>query len=191
MLETLGKQAKEAAAALACAPRAVKDNALLAIADALIEKTPDILAANAQDLENGRNAGMNQGLLDRLALSEARIVGMAQGVREVAAAADPVGRVLWGETRPNGLQIRKVSVPLGVIAVIFEARPNVTSDAAALCLKAGNAVIVKHSSDNPLTSELCATLIQEVLPENLMEVFHTRYVLVTQDNLKRNRRFFR
>ena len=147
MLETLGKQAKEAAAALSCAPRALKDKALLAIADALLLKTDSILEANAQDLRNGEAAGMNQGLLDRLRLTTERIAGMAQGVREVAAAADPVGRVLWGETRPNGLQIRKISVPLGVIAVIFEARPNVTSDAASLCLKAGNAVILRGGKE--------------------------------------------
>jgi len=161
MLEMLGKQAKEAAAVLACAPRALKDNALNAIADALIAKTPYILEANAQDLQNGRDAGMNQGLLDRLALSEARIAGMAQGVREVAAAADPVGRVLWGETRPNGLQIRKISVPLGVIAVIFEARPNVTSDAAALCLKAGNAVILRGGKEAIRSNTAIADCMRE------------------------------
>ena len=165
MLEQLGKQAKEAAAALACAPRAVKDKALNAIADALLCKTAGILEANAQDLQNGRDAGMNQGLLDRLRLTEDRIAGMAQGVREVAVAADPVGRVLWGETRPNGLQIRKISVPLGVIAVIFEARPNVTSDAAALCLKAGNAVILRGGKEAIHSNTAIAACMREAVEE--------------------------
>ena len=165
MLEQLGKQAKEAAAVLACAPRAVKDKALNAIADALLCKTAGILEANAQDLQNGKDAGMNQGLLDRLRLTEDRIAGMAQGVREVAAAADPVGRVLWGETRPNGLQIRKISVPLGVIAVIFEARPNVTSDAAALCLKAGNAVILRGGKEAIHSNTAIAACMREAVEE--------------------------
>ena len=147
MLHTLGIRAKEAAAVLAVASTLEKNNALLAIADALLSQTPQILEANAQDIAAGKQAGMRDSLLDRLRLDEKRIAGMAQGVREVAGAADPVGRVLWGETRPNGLQIRKLSVPLGVIAVIFEARPNVTSDAASLCLKAGNAVILRGGKE--------------------------------------------
>ena len=147
MLESLGIRAKSASAVLACATRAQKDKALTAIADALIADIRNILEANAQDLDAGRQSGLNDGLLDRLRLDEKRILGMADGLRAVAAAADPVGRVLWGETRPNGLQIRKVSVPLGVIAVIFEARPNVTADAAALCLKAGNAVILRGGKE--------------------------------------------
>ena len=147
MLQELGKRAKEAAVQLACASTAQKNNALSAIADALLANTQSILEANARDIDAGKRAGMRESLLDRLRLDEKRIAGMAQGVREVAAAADPVGKVLWGETRPNGLQIRRVSVPLGVIAVIFEARPNVTSDAAALCLKAGNAVILRGGKE--------------------------------------------
>ena len=161
MLENLGKQAKAASAVLAQATRAQKDAALLSIADALLSSTAAILAANAQDLQNGKNNGMSDALLDRLRLTEARIAGMAQGVREVAAAADPVGKVLWGETRPNGLQIRKVSVPLGVIAVIFEARPNVTADAAALCLKAGNAVILRGGKEAILSNTAIADCMRK------------------------------
>ena len=142
-METLGKQAKAASRVLACADTGTKNAALTAIADALLEQSETILAANAEDLENGKAAGLTESLLDRLRLDESRVAGMAQGVREVAEAPDPVNRVLWGETRPTGLKIEKVAVPLGVIAVIFEARPNVTSDAAALCLKAGNAVILR------------------------------------------------
>ena len=161
MLEILGKQAKAAAAVLGQATRAQKDAALLSIADALVSSTATILAANEQDLQNGKNAGMSDALLDRLRLTEARISGMAQGVREVAAAADPVGKVLWGETRPNGLQIRKISVPLGVIAVIFEARPNVTADAAALCLKAGNAVILRGGKEAIRSNTAIADCMRE------------------------------
>lgn len=147
MLHELGTRAKAASGVLACASTAQKNKALCAIADNLLSQTPQILAANAEDIAAGKQAGMRDSLLDRLRLDEKRIAGMAQGVREVASAADPVGRVLWGETRPNGLQIRKISVPLGVIAVIFEARPNVTSDAASLCLKAGNAVILRGGKE--------------------------------------------
>ncbi|MBQ7546019.1 MAG: glutamate-5-semialdehyde dehydrogenase [Clostridia bacterium] len=161
MLEILGKQAKAASAVLAQATRAQKDSALLSIADALENSTAAILAANAEDLQNGKNNGMSDALLDRLRLTEARIAGMAQGVREVAAAADPVGKVLWGETRPNGLQIRKISVPLGVIAVIFEARPNVTADAAALCLKAGNAVILRGGKEAIRSNTAIADCMRE------------------------------
>ncbi|MBQ7541848.1 MAG: glutamate-5-semialdehyde dehydrogenase [Clostridia bacterium] len=163
MLEQLGKQAKAAAGVLSCAPRALKDAALLAAADALLSQTADILEANALDLENGRQSGMSEALLDRLRLDEKRIAGMAQGMRDVAASADPVGRVLWGETRPNGLQIRKISVPLGVIAVIYEARPNVTADAAALCLKAGNAVILRGGKEAIRSNAAVADCMREAI----------------------------
>lgn len=143
----LGKRAKQASLSLATAGSNTKDNALQKIAEALIDNSDKIIAANAKDLENGRAAGLSDSLLDRLSLDKKRIEGMAQGVLEVAAESDPVNRVLWGSMRPNGLKIEKVSVPLGVIAVIFEARPNVTSDAASLCLKAGNAVILRGGKE--------------------------------------------
>ena len=147
MLTELGIKAKKASASLATATTETKNKALFCIADALVESTNDILSANAVDIENGKAAGLSDSLLDRLRLDEKRINGMANGVRLVASAKDPVNRVLWGETRPNGLEIRKITVPLGVIAVIFEARPNVTSDAASLCLKAGNAVILRGGKE--------------------------------------------
>ena len=163
MLEELGIRAKAASAVLSYATRAQKDKALLAVADALEASAQRILEANGIDLATGEQNGMNAGLLDRLRLNEVRIRSMANGMREVAAAADPVGRVLWGETRPNGLQMRKISVPLGVIAVIFEARPNVTADAAALCLKSGNAVILRGGKEAIHASTAIAACMREAL----------------------------
>ena len=145
-LEEMGALAKQAARKLAVAG-SQKDKALEAIADALIAHTQEILAANGEDLDAARANGMSQSLLDRLALNEKRIQGMAQGVRQVAAQPDPVGQVLEGSLRPNGLRIEKVSVPLGVVGMIYEARPNVTADAFGLCFKSGNAVILKGGSD--------------------------------------------
>jgi glutamate-5-semialdehyde dehydrogenase len=138
--------AKRASRALAALDTATKNAALLAIAAALRERTPEILAANAEDLEAGRAAGLEAALLDRLALDPGRIEAMAAGVLEIAALPDPVGEVVEGFRRPNGLEIRKVRVPLGVVAVVYEARPNVTIDAAALCLKSGNAIVLRGSS---------------------------------------------
>lgn len=146
VLEQMGQQAKEAARVLAVAG-AKKDAALLAMADAIELHKADILAANEQDLQAARENGMKESLVDRLALSPARVAGMAQGVRDVAAQEDPVGQVVSGFVRPNGLQIQRVRVPMGVIGIIYEARPNVTADAAALCLKAGNAVILRGGKE--------------------------------------------
>ncbi|HEY2635796.1 MAG TPA: glutamate-5-semialdehyde dehydrogenase [Solirubrobacteraceae bacterium] len=124
----------------------VRDAALEAIAAALVGRTDEILEANARDLENGRAAGLSAALMDRLALDGGRVVAMADGVREIAALPDPVGEVIDGHRLPNGLDVRKVRVPLGVVAVVYEARPNVTIDAAALCLKSGNAIVLRGSS---------------------------------------------
>lgn len=146
VLEQMGQQAKDAARVLAVAG-AKKDAALLAMADAIESHEADILAANEQDLQAARENGMKESLVDRLALSPARVAGMAQGVRDVAAQEDPVGQVVSGFVRPNGLQIQRVRVPMGVIGIIYEARPNVTADAAALCLKAGNAVILRGGKE--------------------------------------------
>ena len=145
-LEQMGAAAKKAARFLMNAG-AKKDEALYAIAKALRENAAEIIAANAVDLENGKAAGLTDSLLDRLRLDEARIEGMAQGVEQVAALPDPIGKVLDGRTLKNGLKIEKVSVPMGVIGIIYEARPNVTSDAAALCLKAGSAVILRGGKE--------------------------------------------
>jgi glutamate-5-semialdehyde dehydrogenase len=140
------RAAKRAARELQTLSSAVKDAALQAIADALIDATDEILAANARDLEAGEASGLSEALMDRLALSAERIAEIAAGVRKIAALPDPVGEVIDGQTLPNGLQLRRVRVPLGVVAVVYEARPNVTIDAAALCLKSGNAVVLRGSS---------------------------------------------
>lgn len=145
-LEIMGAKAKEASRFLMTAG-SKKDEALSAIAKALRENADKIIKANDIDIENGKKAGLTKSLLDRLKLTEERINGMADGVSEVASLADPVGRVLDGRTLKNGLQIEKVTVPMGVIGIIFEARPNVTSDAAALCLKAGSAVILRGGKE--------------------------------------------
>ena len=145
-LEKMGAAAKAASRFLMNAGSR-KDDALLAIAKALRENAQTIIEANDIDIQNGREAGLTDSLLDRLRLDEARIEGMAEGVAQVAALPDPIGKVLDGRTLKNGLKIEKVSVPMGVIGIIYEARPNVTSDAAALCLKAGSAVILRGGKE--------------------------------------------
>jgi len=138
--------ARAASRELASLTRAVKDEALENIASALVASSAEILEANRADLEAGREAGLGPALLDRLALDERRIAAIAAGACAVAALPDPVGEVIEGYRRPNGLEIRKVRAPLGVVAVVYEARPNVTIDATALCLKSGNAVVLRGSS---------------------------------------------
>ena len=139
-------RARAAAARLAPVPRKAKDAALLAMADALVASTDAILSANAEDVTAGREAGTSEALLDRLALTPARIAAMADGLRHVATLPDPVGEVVRGSSLPNGLELRQVRVPLGVIGIVYEARPNVTADAAGLCLKSGNAVLLRGSA---------------------------------------------
>ena len=134
-------------------PRARKDAALLAMADALVEATDAVIAANAVDLARGRESGMAEGMLDRLALDASRVRAMADGLRQVAGLPDPVGEVVRGSTLPNGLELRQVRVPLGVVGIIYEARPNVTVDAAGLCLKSGNAVLLRGSSSARSSNE--------------------------------------
>ena len=164
-MEAMGKKAKEAARALAKAgPK--KTAALQAAARALLARQEELLAANRADVEAAEAAGMRDSLLDRLRLTEGRIHGMAQALREVAEAPDPVGRVLSGEVRPNGLQIQKVTVPLGVIGIIYEARPNVTSDAAGLCLKAGNAVILRGGKEAFRSNLAVARALRDALEES-------------------------
>ncbi|MFB4196910.1 glutamate-5-semialdehyde dehydrogenase [Streptomyces carpaticus] len=140
------RRAREAAAELAPLPRAVRDRALLAIADALEARADEIVTANAADVERARAAGTAAGIIDRLTLTPQRVAAIASDVREVVALPDPVGEVVRGSTLPNGLELRQVRVPLGVVGIIYEARPNVTVDAAALCLKSGNAVLLRGSS---------------------------------------------
>ncbi len=161
-LEEMGAAAKQAARKLAVAGNQ-KDTALEAIAAALEAHTEEILAANREDLFAAEQNGMSRSLMDRLALNEKRIAGMADGVRQVKAQPDPVGQVLEGGVRPNGLRIEKVAVPLGVIGIIYEARPNVTADAAALCLKAGNAVILRGGKEAFRSNQAIAEVMRDAV----------------------------
>ncbi len=161
-LEIMGAKAKEASRFLMTAG-SKKDDALNAIAYALRENSDRIIKANDIDIENGEKAGLTKSLLDRLKLTEERINGMADGVSEVASLADPIGRVLDGRTLKNGLQIEKVTVPMGVIGIIFEARPNVTSDAAALCLKAGSAVILRGGKEAINSNKAIAEIMRDAI----------------------------
>jgi glutamate-5-semialdehyde dehydrogenase len=155
--------AKQASRTLATLGAGVKDASLEAVADALLERTPDILAANARDLEAGREAGLSAALLDRLSLDRARIGAIAEGTRKIASLPDPVGEVIDGFRLPNGLDVRKVRVPLGVVAVVYEARPNVTIDAAALCLKSGNAVVLRGSRSAAHSNAVLAGIAAEAV----------------------------
>jgi glutamate-5-semialdehyde dehydrogenase len=158
------RAAKAASRRLAAAPTAEKDAALHAIADALVERTPEILEANARDLEAGRESGLSDALLDRLLLDEARVAAIAQQVRDIAALPDPVGEVIDGFRLPNGLDVAKTRTPLGVVAVVYEARPNVTIDAAALCLKSGNAIVLRGSSSATHSNAILASIAAEHAP---------------------------
>lgn len=161
-IETMGKKAKEVARVLATAG-ALKDKALLSIADALIENTDYILEENAKDLDAGKAAGLSNALLDRLALTPERIKGMADGARQVAALPDPCGRVISGGKLKNGLEVTKVTVPLGVIGIIYEARPNVTADSAVLCLKSGNAVILRGGKEAINSNKAVASVMRRAI----------------------------
>jgi glutamate-5-semialdehyde dehydrogenase len=148
LMADIGARARAAAADLAFAPSEAKAAAIAAAADAVVARTPDILAANAQDMAAAAARGLSPAMTDRLRLDPARIAGIADGLRTVAALPDPVGQVIADWTVPSGLRIRRVRTPLGVIGVIYESRPNVTADAGALCLKAGNAVILRGGSES-------------------------------------------
>ena len=165
MLERLGINAKEAEKTLMVASSEKKNQALKKIAEGLIENTDKIIEANKVDLENGEKNGMAKSMLDRLKLDKERIEGMAKGVLDVATLPEPVGRILSATERPNGLRIEKVSTPIGVIVVIFEARPNVTSDAAALCLKSGNTVILRGGKEAINSNKTIAKVMRQAVKE--------------------------
>ncbi|AWM26826.1 glutamate-5-semialdehyde dehydrogenase [Sinorhizobium fredii] len=174
MLE-IGRRAKAAARPLAIASAERKHAALVAMAEAIIAKSGEILAANAVDLENARESGVAKAFIDRLTLTEGRIRDMADGIRAIAAFKDPVGDIIAEWDRPNGLHIERVRTPLGVIGVIYESRPNVTADAGALCLKAGNAVILRGGSDSFHSSRaIHACLVEGLkaagLPEDAIQM---------------------
>jgi glutamate-5-semialdehyde dehydrogenase len=159
----IARAAKVAGRVLATLPRARKDAALHAMADALVAATAEIITANAVDLERGRTAGMAAGLLDRLALDPGRIAGIAAALRDLAALPDPVGEVVRGSTLPNGLRLRQLRVPMGVVGMIYEARPNVTVDAAGLALKSGNAVILRGGSVAASSNEVIVGVLSRAL----------------------------
>jgi glutamate-5-semialdehyde dehydrogenase len=165
--------AKRASRALAQLDTGTKDRALAAIATALLDRTPEILEANARDVAAGEEAEIGAALLDRLRLDEGRVTAMAQGVRDIAALPDPVGEVIEGFRLPNGLDVRKTRVPLGVVAIVYEARPNVTIDAAALALKSGNAIVLRGSSSAQHSNAVLAAIAAEAaeaagLPEGAL-----------------------
>lgn len=159
----LCRAARAAARILATLDTATKNAALTAMADALETRTGEILEANARDMEAGRERGLEAALLDRLALGAGRIRAMADGVRAIVALPDPVGEAVDGYRLPNGLEVQKVRVPLGVVAVVYEARPNVTIDAAALCLKSGNAIVLRGSSSAAHSNAVLATVAAEAI----------------------------
>lgn len=161
LVKAKAQAAKQAAAKLAVTSTAVKNAALLAMAAALEAKQSEILAANERDMTAAAAKGMKSSMLDRLKLTAERISGMADGLRQVAGLADPVGNVIDGKTLPNGLHITKIRVPLGVIGIIYEARPNVTADAAGLCLKSGNAVILKGGSEAMESNKTVAAILAQ------------------------------
>lgn len=161
LVQAKAQAAKKAAAKLAVTSTAVKNAALLAMAAALEVKQSEILAANERDMTAAAAKGMKSSMLDRLKLTAERISGMADGLRQVAGLADPVGNVIDGKTLPNGLHITKIRVPLGVIGIIYEARPNVTADAAGLCLKSGNAVILKGGSEAMESNKTVAAILAQ------------------------------
>lgn len=159
-IHDIGAAARAAASELAILSSAKKNEALLAMADQLLAQSEAILAANALDLEAGRNNGLSEAMLDRLKLDSKRLASMAEGIRTAASLPDPVGRILKEWTKENGLSFRKISVPIGVIGIIYESRPNVTSDAAVLCLKAGNAVILRGGSEAIHSNKAIASALQ-------------------------------
>lgn len=168
MNELLTKAAgvKNASIALSVAEEAEKNAALMLIADEIDARTNEILAANADDIENGKKSGMNEGLIDRLTLTKERLADIAEGVRQVAELTDPVGEVMEEFTRPNGLKIEKVRVPLGVIGMIYEARPNVTVDSAALALKTGNSILLRGSASALNSNKKLVTVIKDALSKS-------------------------
>ncbi len=178
LMDRIGRQAKAAARILSTASAQKKNDALNAMAESLLASKDEILAANAKDLRQVEGKGLQASFIDRLTLTDASIEGMAKGLREIAALKDPVGDVIAAWDRPNGLKIERVRTPLGVIGVIYESRPNVTADAGALCLKAGNAVILRGGSDSLHSSRaihrcLVAGLQAAGLPEHAVQIVPT------------------
>lgn len=191
LVQAKAQAAKQAAAKLAVTSTAVKNAALLAMAAALEAQQAEILAANERDMNAAAAKGMKSSMLDRLKLTAERISGMADGLRQVAGLADPVGNVIDGKTLPNGLHITKIRVPLGVIGIIYEARPNVTADAAGLCLKSGNAVILKGGSEAMESNKIVAAILAQAaegagIPSGSIQFIDTSDRQAVQDLIHMN-----
>src|SRR5688572_13181738 len=178
----LGRQARAASRALARLSTGEKNDCLSAMADALEKNTGSIQEANARDMEAGARSGLGAAMLDRLKLDEKRIRAMAQGVRDVAALPDPVGRILDERVRPNGLKLRKVSTPIGVVVIIYESRPNVTADAASLCFKSGNATILRGGKEALNSNRVIAETMVSTAQKRLAKFpAHAIQVVTTPD----------
>ena len=172
LMADIGVRAKAAAADLAFAPAEAKATAVNAAADAVWSRRAEIIAANAKDMEFGRDKGLSAAMLDRLMLDEARVSGIVEGLRAVAAQDDPVGQVMTEWDMESGLHIQRMRTPLGVIGVIYESRPNVTADAGALCLKSGNAVILRGGSESFHSSGLLTECLKDGLRAARVAVRH-------------------
>jgi glutamate-5-semialdehyde dehydrogenase len=177
-MQTLGKQAREASRAIARADTNQKNRALLAMAAAIRRDAAKLLEANARDMEHARASGLDAALLDRLQIDDKAVAGMAEGLEQIAALPDPVGEIDGLKFRPSGIQVGKMRVPLGVIGIIYEARPNVTADAAGLCLKSGNAAILRGGSEALHSNQAVAACVREGLevaglPATVVQVIET------------------
>jgi glutamate-5-semialdehyde dehydrogenase len=177
-MQQVGRQAREASRATARASTAAKNTALLAMAQAIRERRDELLAANAADVADARNNGLDAAMIDRLTLTEKSVEAMAQGLEQVAALPDPIGEITDMKRRPSGIQVGKMRVPLGVVGIIYEARPNVTADAAALCLKSGNAAILRGGKESLRANQAIAACVRAGLkaaglPETAVQVIET------------------
>ena len=177
-MQQVGRQAREASRATARASTAAKNTALLAMATAIRERRGELLAANAADVADARNNGLDAAMIDRLTLTEKSVEAMAQGLEQVAALPDPIGEITDMKRRPSGIQVGKMRVPLGVVGIIYEARPNVTADAAALCLKSGNAAILRGGKESLRANQAIAACVRAGLkaaglPETAVQVIET------------------
>ncbi|HCA26696.1 MAG TPA: glutamate-5-semialdehyde dehydrogenase, partial [Betaproteobacteria bacterium] len=176
--QRIGRRAREASRLIARADSNTKNHALIAMARAIQRDGEKLLAANAEDMQQARAKGLDEALLDRLVLTEKTVAAMAEGVLQIAALPDPIGEISGLHYRPSGIQVGKMRVPLGVIGIIYEARPNVTADAAALCLKAGNAAILRGGSEAVRSNQAIAACVREGLdaaglPETVVQVIET------------------
>ncbi|HNF59066.1 MAG TPA: glutamate-5-semialdehyde dehydrogenase, partial [Elusimicrobiota bacterium] len=185
-LVLLGRRAKEASRVLASSTAETRNRALTAMADALEKHRDDLLFKNEIDVEAGRRAGLAPALVDRLALTPRRVDDMARGLREIAALPDPLGEVLSNWDRPNGLNVKKVRVPLGVVAMIYEARPNVTVDATGLCLKSGNAVILRGGKEALESNTALVNVLRAALPEAGLPAEAVQFVETTDRSVIRD-----